>query len=105
MFTNSDQLTPSKIDELKTRINQEKPLIIAVSEIKPKNASKKRMSQDYEIPTYSLHHVNLDNEVGRGLAIYSHSSLANSINQIDLDLSFEEVCLLRGACVYVVTYY
>ena len=53
------------------------------------------MLQDYEIPNYSLHHVNLDTEVGRGLAIYSHSSLANSINQIDLDLSFEEVCLLE----------
>ena len=95
IFTNSDQLTPSIIDELKTRINQEKPLIIAVSEIKPKNASKKRVLQDYEIPNYTLHHVNLDTEVGRGLAIYSHSSLANSINQIDLDLSFEEVCLLE----------
>ena len=95
MFTNSDQLTPSKIDELKKRINQEKPLIIAVSEIKSKNASKKSMLQDYEIPNYSLHHVNLDTEVGRGLAIYSHSSLANSINQLDLDLSFEEVCLLE----------
>ena len=53
------------------------------------------MLQDYEIPNYSLHHVNLDTEVGRGLAIYSHSSLANSINQIDLNLSFEEVCLLE----------
>ena len=53
------------------------------------------MLQDYEIPNYSLHHVNLDTEVDRGLAIYSHSSLANSINQIDLDLSFEEVCLLE----------
>ena len=95
MFTNSDQLTPSKIDELKTRINQEKPLIIAVSEKKTKNASKKRMLRDYEIPNYSLHHVNHDTEVGRGLAIYSHSSLANSINQIDLDLSFEKVCLLE----------
>ena len=43
IFTNSDQLTPSEIDELTTRINQEKPQIIAVSEIKPKNTSKKRM--------------------------------------------------------------
>ena len=106
-LTNSDQLTPSKIDELKTTINQEKPLIIAVSEIKLKNASKKRMLQDYEIPNYSLH-VNLDTEVGRGLAIYLHSSLANSINQIDLDLSFEEVCLLEVCLLEVsvgVTYY
>ena len=82
MFTNSDQLTPLKIDKLKTRINQEKPLIIAVSKIKPKNASKKCMLQNYEIPNYSLHHVNLYTEVGRGLAIYSHSSQANSNNQI-----------------------
>ena len=42
-----------------------------------------------------MHPVNLDTEVGRGLAIYSHSPLGNSINQIDLDLSFEEVCMLE----------
>ena len=37
MFTNADQLTPLKLTELKTRIQKDKPLIIAVYEIKPKN--------------------------------------------------------------------
>ena len=35
---NADQLTPSKLAELKTSIQLEKPLIIAVCEVKPKNS-------------------------------------------------------------------
>ena len=38
MFTNADQLTPLKLTKLKTRIQKDKPLIIAVYEIKPKNS-------------------------------------------------------------------
>ena len=38
MFTNADQLTSSKMTELTYKIEEEKPLIIAVCEVKPKNA-------------------------------------------------------------------
>ena len=64
---------------------------------------------DYDIPGYSIHPINLDNDTGRGLAIYSKDTLDKSVIQIDSDSSFE-VCLievrLRGGdtllfgCVY-----
>ncbi|MEO2160790.1 MAG: endonuclease/exonuclease/phosphatase family protein, partial [bacterium] len=94
MFTNADQFVPSKMTELRIRIEKEKPLIIAVSEVKPKN-SKEHSILDYEIPNYTLHPVNLDTDVYRGIAVYSHRSLDKSTVQIDTDSSFEEACLLE----------
>ena len=82
--------------ELKRMIEIEKPLIGAVCEVKPKNTKgNSRMNMDYEIPGYSLHPVNLNNENGRGVAIYSHISLDESTIQIEPDLNFEETCLLE----------
>jgi hypothetical protein len=94
MFTNADQLTSSKMIELRKNIEEEKPLIVAVCEVKPKNA-KEHTVMDYEIPHYSLHPVNLDNNTGRGIAVYSHCSLDKSTIQIEPILSFEEACLLE----------
>ena len=93
MFTNADQLTSSKISELKERIQLEKPLVVAVCEIKSKNANI-LSSQDYTIPGYSLHPVNIDAH-GRGIAIYTHSSLDKSVIQIKPELKYEEACLLE----------
>ena len=95
MFTNADQLTSSKMSELLKLVKQKKPLVITVCEVKPKNA-KERVLKDYEIPGYSLHPVNLELEdTGRGIAVYTHSSLDNSIIQIQPDISFDEACLLE----------
>ena len=92
LFTNADQLTTSKMTELRLRIQQEKPMIVAVCEVKPKNS---RERHNYEIPGFSLHPMNLDTSVGRGIAVYTHSSLDQSVIQIKPDLSFQEVCLLE----------
>ena len=94
LYTNADQLTPSKMTELKILVERKKPLIVAVCEIKPKNGSE-RSSKDYEIPNYTTHPVNLDNVSGRGIAIYTHKSLDNSTIQITPNQSFDEVCLLE----------
>lgn len=94
MFTNADQLTSSKMIELRKRIESEEPLIVAVSEVKPKNSSD-WSTKDYEIPDYNLHSVNLDTVSGRGMAVYSHKSITNSVTQINSDLTFEEVCILE----------
>ena len=40
LFTNADQLTTNKMAELQTKIKQEKPLIVAVSEVKLKKLEK-----------------------------------------------------------------
>ena len=50
---------------------------------------------DYDIPGYSIHPINLDNDTGRGTAIYSKDALDKSVIQIDSDPSFEEVCLIE----------
>ena len=92
LFTNADQLTTSKMAELRTRIQQVKPMIVAICEVKPKNS---RERHDYNIPGFTLHPVNLDSSAGRGIAVYTHSSLDQSIIQIKPDLSFEEACLLE----------
>ena len=59
MYTNADQLTSSKKIELEDRIRLEKPAIIAVCEMKPKNA-KIRSAEEYAVPGYTLYDVNLD---------------------------------------------
>ena len=103
LFTNADQLTESKMTELVAKIDQEKPLIVAVSEVKMKNSSKKRAIEDYQIPNYTLHDVNLTNDTGRGIAVYIHKSIEKSAVEIKLDGKFEESCLveirLRGGDV------
>ena len=94
MFTNADQLTPSKKAELAVSIDQQKPMVIAVCEVKPKNSSDRQLL-DYCIPGYSLHPVNLDDNIGRGIAVFTHESMDKSVIQIKPDINFEEVCLLE----------
>ena len=76
MLANADQLTTTKKDELLALIQQEQPMIVAITEAKPKNSTKERSTIDYEIENYSLHPINLVNtDPGRGVAVYTHKSL------------------------------
>ena len=63
MFSNADQLTSPKMCALQTKIQQEHPMIAAICEVKPKNAVKDGSDQDYKIPDYSLHPVNLSKSI------------------------------------------
>ena len=92
LFTNADQLTTTKMTELRLRVQQEKPMVVAVCEVKPKNSQERH---NYDIPGFSLHPVNIEESTGRGIAVYTHSSLDQSIVQIKSDLSFQEACLLE----------
>jgi exonuclease III len=94
MFTNADQLTSGKKVELMKFIETQKPLIVAISEMKPKNTDDREML-DYDIPDYSLHPVNLDSSAGRGIAVYTHTAIDKSSVQIKHDSKFEEACLLE----------
>ena len=94
LYTNADQLTTSKMTELKKLVERKKPMIIAVCEVKPKNSSQ-RSVKDYEIPNFTLHPVNLYDNTGRGIAVYTHQSLDKSTIQIKSTHDFEEVCLLE----------
>ena len=48
MYTNTDQMTTTKKMELQKRIENEKPLVVAITEIKPKNPDTIQI--DYDIP-------------------------------------------------------
>ena len=50
---------------------------------------------DYDIPGYSINPLNLNNDTGKGIAIYSKDALDKSVIQIDSHPRFEEVCLMR----------
>ena len=86
MFTNANQLTSSKMSELITRIQREKHLITAICEIKPKN-SKDRTMQDYNIPGYSIHPINLDTQTGRGMAVIPTAHWKNQSSKLSLMLA------------------
>ena len=76
MFTNADQFIHSKKSELQNRIVTEKPMIVAVSEVKPKNRGG-LSEADYSIEDYTVNPVNIDPEKneGRGMIIYTHKSV------------------------------
>ena len=83
------------MSELQARFAQEKPLIIALCEVKPKNA-KERSLEDDEIPGYSIHSVNLEcNDGGRGIAVYTHNFLDKCIVHTQPELAYHEACLLE----------
>ena len=95
MFTNADQFTHAKKNELEQRIVTEKPMIVAVSEVNPKNG-KDMAEADYSIDGYSIHPVNLDKpESGRGIVIYTHNSIDKSVIKLQTTNAFEESCLLE----------
>ena len=67
LYTNADQFTLAKKNELLQRIITEKPMIIAVCEINIKNG-KEMTETDYNIDDYSINSVNIETSprTGRG---------------------------------------
>ena len=80
LFTNADQFTHAKKNELEQRIVTEKPMIVAVSEVKPKNG-REMCKIDFSIDGYTINQVNLDKESGRGIIVYTHNCLEKSAVQ------------------------
>ena len=72
MYTNTDQFTTIKKSEPLEFAERKKPHIIAICEVKLK-FPRERTELDYVIPGYSLHPVNLDSNIERGIIIYIHS--------------------------------
>lgn len=65
-----------------------KPDIIALSEVKPKNYREPPTLAQYLIPGYDCEPLNIDNDVGRGMLLYVHSSF--SYTSFDLNLLMGE---------------
>ena len=94
MYTNADQLTSAKKEELLLNISNLKPDIVAICEMKPKNG-KERTEIDYQIPDFNTRFVNLLSGTGRGISIYIHSSLEQVVEEISVDNGYNEACLLK----------
>ena len=72
-YTNADVLTQDKKRELRVHITQEKPHIIAVTEVNP--SARCFQQQDYQILNYVMFYVN----VGvKGVVVFMHTSLEKS---------------------------
>ena len=93
MYTNADQFTTMKMSELLEFVEQKKPHIIAICEVKPK-IPRERKELDYVIPDYSLHPVNIDPNI-RGVIIIFLFILRLITIQINPGIKFSEVCLLE----------
>ena len=92
MYSNADQLTHSKIGELKTKINSEKPLVVALCEVKQKRKAEYKTSE-FQIDGYEMYNINVESDVGRGIIVYIKSEINSSILQINTTL--EEAVVLE----------
>ena len=87
MYTNADTLT-NKMPELKAQIAENQPLIIAVTEVIPKDY--RTLVQKAEIKVsddYDVFPENISNK-GRGITIQTHKSL--EAQEVNFSTMFEE---------------
>ena len=83
-YTNADSLR-NKINDLQARIEAEKPDIIAITEVLPKNSPEPLQDCEFQIPGYNgLYHLS----DGRGLALYTKNSL--SATSVSFNNNFTE---------------
>ena len=91
MYTNADSLS-NKMNELRSLVYLEKPHIIAITEVKPKNYKDITLT-DFNLEGYEIHSVNVTKRQGRGIIIYAHNSL--KVNDIELCVNYEESCWIE----------
>ena len=108
LYTNADVLTQEKKRELGVHIAQEKPHIIAVTEVNPK--ARCFQQQDYQIPNYIMFDVNVGAQGRRGVVVFVHTSLEKSVSSIEIVSEFEETLLLSlklraGDCLLFGVFY
>ena len=88
---NCDTLTNDKLEELKCRISMEDeaPDVIALSEVRPKNAKFPRSLVEYQIAGYEMESRNIENTTGRGIIMYMNKNLKYRLK--NLNTQFEEI--------------
>ena len=95
MYTNVDQITNEKLHELENILNREKPHLVAMCEVKSKVGNKRQL-HEYELTDYRVvSQLNMDNDVGRGVVILSHSSISHLVVGIESPINFEEACIIE----------
>ena len=78
------------MEELKLRIQlaKEKPQIIMVNEVKPKNSRFSLSEAEISLDKYHLITKNIDEENGRGIAIYIRKGLRFA--EVEINSTFQE---------------
>ena len=94
MYTNADTLTSNKLAELKARIPNIKPHIIIVTEVKPKHY-KERLMQDFTLNNFVIFGCDLTPNDDRGILIYVHESVSESISHFTKIPSFNETIFIE----------
>ncbi len=76
LYTNTDCLT-NKMSELKNIIemSQQQPLVIGITEVKPKNHRYTIEKSELKLEEYDMHPCNISNETGRGIVLYTHKDI------------------------------
>lgn len=85
-YTNADSL-PNKISELELRIQAaaEKPHIIAITEVKPKNSRYKVQQSELQLQGYDMFSTNLETQSNRGIIVYTLNTLEAVVQEIEED--------------------
>ena len=95
IYTNADQLF-NKLPELIVRTRDDKPKIIGITEVKPKNNRYKPGISEYslaEVSDYNMFGKNLDVDTGRGLLLYIDKQLDAS--QVHMNTEFQENLFIK----------
>ena len=66
---------PNKIPELLHLVENAKPKIIGIVEAKLKSRRSSLRNSDFNIPGYDCAPLNIENNKGRGILLYAHTSL------------------------------
>ncbi len=106
IYTNIDCLTKSKKSELEIMISTDKPDIVAITEIFPKNSAFDNMMEFYKMEGYETFIPDLNS--GRGLVIYFRKQLNALVKVLDDQYRESVWCelILKGSdkliigCVY-----
>ena len=91
----------NKLNELNTLIKslQQKPSVIAITEVKPKHKWHSNMNQ-LQIEGYCMFSNNLDNVNSRGVIIYVDKCLHSS--EISIETKFSENIFVKINCDLVI---
>jgi hypothetical protein len=114
-YTNADTLTKEKINELAIRIKEaeQKPDLIAVSEVKPKNYKEPLNAAQYQLTGYLSEILNIERDVGRGMLLYINANSdfnftvleSNDFNSVMEEAQFVCVDLGKGETLLIASVY
>ena len=96
MYTNVDQFR-RKFPEFLIRVADERPMIIGITEVKPKNSSETLFPAEFAIDHIgeydSPFHRNISNKIGRGILLYCHKSL--KAKEVEMKSNYEESIFIQ----------